>query len=218
MIFLAVGLHEYAHCKFADLAGDPTPRIYGRVTLNLFRHFEITGLIMILVTAATGFGIGWGNPAPMNPAKMKNPKWDFFIAVLAGPLSNVVQAVVWAFLAALAISFGMTSHGDLVAAMNFQDASNTGRFFVIAIRTNMALALFNMIPLGPLDGHWIVKTFLPDPYDLRWERFHRFYGRYILIGLVLMSQAVPGGGFNPLNALVFRPAQAVTSFLIGIRS
>ncbi len=98
VLFLGIGLHEYAHCKFADMAGDPTPGIQGRVTLNLFKHFEPVGTILILVSTWAGFGIGWGRPAPMDPRKMKNPRLDFFVAVAAGPVSNVMQAVVYAFL------------------------------------------------------------------------------------------------------------------------
>ena len=95
VLFFGIGLHEYAHCKVADLAGDPTPGIYGRVTLNLFKHFDPLGAVMILITSITGFGIGWGNPAPMDPNKMRNPRWDFFAAVLAGPVSNIIQAVIY---------------------------------------------------------------------------------------------------------------------------
>ena len=90
VIFFGLGLHEYAHAKFADLAGDPTPRYYGRVTLNLFKHFDLLGAIMIAFTAISGFGIGWGKPVPMDPRKMRNPRWDHFVAVAAGPLSNLL--------------------------------------------------------------------------------------------------------------------------------
>ena len=74
VIFFAIGLHEYAHCKMADVAGDPTPRYYGRVTLNLFKHFDPVGTMMIIITTLYGFGIGWGKPAPMDARKMKNPR------------------------------------------------------------------------------------------------------------------------------------------------
>src|SRR5579872_2264830 len=94
VIFVSIGLHEFAHCKFADMAGDPTPRYYGRVTLNLFKHFDPLGSLFILFTILGGIGIGWGKPAPMNPAKMNNPRWDWFIAVIAGPLTNVLLAVI----------------------------------------------------------------------------------------------------------------------------
>src|ERR1019366_3379020 len=91
VLFFGIGLHEYAHCKFADLAGDPTPRYYGRVTLNLTKHFDPLGTLMMIVSSLTGYGIGWGKPAPINPKKMKNPRIDTFIAVAAGPITNLLQ-------------------------------------------------------------------------------------------------------------------------------
>jgi len=96
VIFLAIGIHEYAHAKLADMAGDPTPGIYGRVTLNLFKHFDPIGTIMIILTVLSGFGIGWGKPVPMDPRKMRNPKWDHFVAVIGGPASNFIQAMLFA--------------------------------------------------------------------------------------------------------------------------
>src|SRR6186997_2172011 len=96
VIFFAIGIHEYCHCKFADMAGDPTPAFYGRVTLNLFKHFDPIGTIMIIISSLYGVGIGWGKPAPINPSKMNNPKWDTFIAVAVGPLSNLLQATIFA--------------------------------------------------------------------------------------------------------------------------
>ena len=201
VLILAIGLHEYAHCKFADMAGDPTPGIYGRVTLNLFKHLDPMGSLMILFTMVSGFGIGWGKPAPMNPAKMNNPKWDFFVAVIAGPISNLLQAAVWAVMALFAVRLSYTSAVEIAAALQGQDSTATAIFFSIAVRTNLSLAIFNMIPIGPLDGHWIVKTFLPDPYDLRWERFHRYYGRYILIGLVVFCQLMRREGHSELDII-----------------
>ena len=83
---LSIAIPEYAHCKFADMAGDPTPGIYGRVTLNPLVHLDPIGTIMIVLTSITGFGIGWGRPAPMDPRKMKDPRWDHFWSVAAGTL------------------------------------------------------------------------------------------------------------------------------------
>jgi Zn-dependent protease len=183
VIFLAIGIHEFAHCKFADLAGDPTPRNQGRVTLNLFKHFDPLGSMMILVTVFYGFGLGWGRPAPMDPRKMKNPKWDFFIAVAAGPLSNVVQAIIWAFLFRLMI-------GDQVIVIEALPLFVLIPFFGIVI--NLALATFNMIPLGPLDGHWLLGILMPEKIGVRWYQFNRQYGIFALLALILIPDFIPG--------------------------
>ncbi len=183
VIFLAIGLHEYAHCKVADLAGDPTPGSYGRVTLNLTKHFEPAGTMMIVLTTMTGFGIGWGRPAPMNPRLMKNPRWDFFAAVIAGPLSNILQAAIWA----LVMRFFLAMSPQ--ALINAQGGdSPIGLFLFLGVYVNLALAFFNFIPIGPLDGRWLVGQMLPDKPRLYWYRFNDRVGFIGLFVLILVSQ------------------------------
>ena len=180
VIFFAIGLHEYAHCKFADMAGDPTPRMYGRVTLNLFKHFDPLGSIMILFTVLNGFGIGWGRPAPVNPSKMRNPRWDWFVSVAAGPISNLIQATIFAFLFRL---FGPTvaqSGGDVSEFLML--------LMIYGVATNLGLFFFNLIPLGPLDGHRLVGLLLPEPQRWKWFQFNQQIGIFGLFGIILAAQ------------------------------
>lgn len=186
VLFLGVGLHEYSHAKFADLAGDPTPRYFGRVTLNLFKHFEPAGTIMMLITAYTGYGIGWGRPCPMDPRKMRNPRWDHFIAVLAGPVSNVAQAVVYGLLLRV-FALGL---GQWFAM-----------FLILGVVINLSLAIFNLIPLGPLDGHWLLGLLMPEDIRYKWFLFNRKQGSFLLLGLIIFSQ-VSG---NSLLSQIFGP-------------
>ncbi|MCB0826582.1 MAG: site-2 protease family protein, partial [Armatimonadetes bacterium] len=151
VIFFAIGIHEFAHCWFADAAGDPTPRSMGRVTLNLFKHFEPVGTFMIVFTSLTGYGIGWGKAAPMNPARMDNPRRDFFFAVAAGPLSNVLQAAFFGFTIRVLASTGLLYKLPQFAIM----------LLFLGVFINIGLFLFNLIPLGPLDGQWLVGLLLP---------------------------------------------------------
>jgi Zn-dependent protease len=151
-IFLAIGIHEYCHAKFADLAGDPTPRYFGRVTLNLTKHFELMGTIMIIVTSIAGVGIGWGKPVPMDPSKMRNPKWDHFVAVAAGPASNFIQACIFALMirAGVAMSpefadvvltfMGRREAIDIVGVYGFPLAF-FGAFCLMGVSINIALCL-----------------------------------------------------------------------------
>ncbi|MBX3110550.1 MAG: site-2 protease family protein [Fimbriimonadaceae bacterium] len=180
VIFLAIGLHEYCHAKFADLAGDPTPRAMGRVTLNLFKHFDLLGTIMILVTTFSGFGIGWGKPVIMDPRHMKNPKWDHFIAVLAGPMSNLVQAAVYAVLLRLLMPTGMLQGGFLTA------------FLLYGVILNVTLFVFNLLPIGPLDGMWLLGTFLSDKARISWTRFNLSIGSLLFLVLVLIPVNTTG--------------------------
>lgn len=177
ILFLAIGIHEYCHAKFADMAGDPTPRIYGRVTLNLFNHFDPIGAIMIVVTSLTGFGIGWGRPVPMDPTKMKNPKWDHFAAVLAGPMSNLVQAVIWAIIFRAVMMTGAASSVPILVILA-----------VLGTSINLSLFFFNLLPLGPLDGMWILGTFLPDNLRDKWVWWNLKYGSILFIGLIIFGQ------------------------------
>ena len=168
VLFLGVGLHEYAHCKFADMAGDPTPSYYGRVTLNLTKHFEISGVIMMVLSSLVGFGIGWGKPAPITPAKMRHPRVDTFIAVAAGPLSNILQAVIYAFVLRLLIRGGAVPDDPYIGHPDF-----IVRLCMLGVLSNLGMALFNLIPFGPLDGHWLVGELLPDKQRYYWYRFNR---------------------------------------------
>jgi len=212
VIFLAIGLHEYAHCKMADIAGDPTPRFYGRVTLNLFKHFEPLGTIMMIFTSITGVGIGWGKPSPVNPLRMRNPKWDHFACVAAGPISNLLQAAVWAMLTRILIASGaisLLSSGYL--------PSKAGAFLpallVAGVTINLGLFFFNLIPLGPLDGHWLVGTFMPDRLRDKWYHWNRTTGSFVLLFLVILGPAVH---LNIFDLLIDAPLMVTFRFLMGI--
>lgn len=171
ILFLAIGLHEYAHCKFADMAGDPTPRLYGRLTLNLTKHFEPVGTIMMVLSSISGFGIGWGRPAPMDARKMRNPRWDHFLAIAAGPVSNLVQAAIYGFLFKLAVE----TH--VYEQLPYDFSGQVFRMLLpLGVFINLELFLFNLIPFGPLDGHWLVGQLLPDKQALQWYRLNRQIG------------------------------------------
>lgn len=198
IIFLAIGIHEYAHAKLADMAGDPTPRIYGRVTLNLFKHFDPIGSLFIIITVLAGFGIGWGKPVPMDPRKMRNPRWDHFIAVIGGPISNLIQAMIFAI-----ILRALAQTNPEIAA------SAVGLFLRLGVTINLALFVFNLIPLGPLDGMWIVSTFLPEPARLNWVRFNLQVGTFLFLFLVLVGPFIGLG----LGQVIFPVVSQIERFL-----
>jgi Zn-dependent protease len=206
VIFFGIGIHEYAHCKFADMAGDPTPGIYGRVTLNLFKHFDLFGTLMILFTIQTGYGIGWGKPAPMDPKRMRDPRWDFFVAVAAGPVSNLVQAVLYGMLGRMLIASGSYSTETLLRSVETHDL--LGMLVIFGILTNLSLAVFNLIPLGPLDGHWLVGLLMPERPRDQWYLFNQKYGFIALIAVVLLGQATEfsliGSILRPIVIPLFR--------------
>lgn len=200
IIFVSLGIHEYAHAKMADLSGDPTPRIYGRVTLNIFKHLDPVGTMMIVFTVLSGFGIGWGKPVPVDPRKMRNPRWDHFWSVAAGPVSNLIQAAFYAMI--LRIALGNIS--QVIASV-----------LLIGIQVNLALCFFNLIPLGPLDGHWMLGSFMKEPQRTMWYRWNAQMGGMVLLGLILLGQISPQ--FNLVHSVLRPPVEITTKFLLGIK-
>lgn len=182
VILLSLSLHEFAHAKLADLAGDPTPRVYGRVTLNPIAHLDPAGTIMILLSTMSGFGIGWGKPVPVNPSRMKNPRWDHFVSVIGGPMSNLFLAAA----SALILRFILMSGGGIESV-----PSSFILFLDLMVKVNLALCFFNLIPLGPLDGHWLVGTFLPEQARLKWYIWNRQVGGFVLLIIVFGGQLIP---------------------------
>jgi Zn-dependent protease len=202
VLFFGIGLHEYAHCKLADLAGDPTPRYYGRVTLNLFKHFDPLGALFILFTVLAGFGIGWGKPSPMDPRKMRNPRWDWFIAIIAGPLSNVLQAVIYAMILRLTLRAGVFTLGNGRSEFLLT-------LLMFGVLTNLALAMFNMIPFGPLDGKWLLGLLMPDRQRIAWFQFNDRIGFIGLFAVILLLQ------FSHIS-LLSGPVLSAFQFLTGL--
>ena len=172
-ILLALSFHEYAHAYVAYRLGDPTAAQEGRLTMNPLAHLDPIGTIMIFLVH-----FGWARPVPVNPLNLTDPKRDMLWISLAGPVSNMI----------LALLFGMA----LRFALFFQhplDLSTFGiiqRMMVLAVVINIALAFFNLIPLPPLDGSKILFGLLPPAYEETYLRFQRF-GPMLLIGLVLMG-------------------------------
>lgn len=129
-LIVAIGIHEAAHCYMADYLGDPTPRALGRTTLNPIAHLDLVGTLMILVTGR----FGWGKPAPYDPYNLANPDRDTRLIALAGPASNIVLAII------------------LSLIYRFFNLSPLLSIFYSLISLNINLALFNLIPVPPLDG------------------------------------------------------------------
>lgn len=204
VVFVSIGLHEYAHAKVADMCGDPTPRAMGRVTLNLTKHFEPLGTIMIVLTSIAGFGIGWGKPVMVNPTRMRNPRWDHFWSVAAGPMTNLLLAAGFAILLRLGNFAGVIQGIPLEPAGQFA----TDLLFY-GIVMNLGLAFFNLIPIGPLDGHWLVGAFMPFESRLRWYRFSQTYGSMLLLAVVLLAPGI-------ISRVVGPPVFAAFRFLTGL--
>lgn len=212
VILFSVALHEFAHAKSADAAGDPTPRAQGRVTLNPLAHLDPIGTLFIIMTVLAGFGLGWGRPVQVNPYRMRNPKWDHFMSVLWGPLTNLILAVVFALIFRLVPPVGPTV---IQVGPLDMDLLHGVAFFGTLI--NVALCLFNLIPIGPLDGHWLLGILLPQPMGGRFIMWSQRYGMFILLGVLLFDDFVLRKMGRPglLDYILAEPSYFLLGLLLG---
>lgn len=205
-LLIAITVHECCHAWVADLLGDPTARLRGRVSLNPLRHLDPTGTVMMLISALTGFGIGWGKPVPVTPYRLKyGSRRGEALVALSGPASNLAVAAVVGILLRLAIRW--------MAPMPILFL-----LFQAIVITNIAIAMFNLIPLPPLDGHSVLLGLLSlSRGRWAWEAMQfvnglRSYGPMILLGLIIFSQFL---GLNLLGVLIGPPIWFFYRLIMG---
>ena len=201
-ILLSLAVHEYAHAKYADWAGDPTPRSQGRVTLNPIAHLDPLGTLLIIIVAFLGYGIGWGKPVPVNPGYFRSPRRDWALCAFVGPLSNVVLAVLSALLLRGLLLLEAVPLPSILID-----------FLLVMVLANIGLALFNMIPLHPLDGSKVLSGFLPDVFDRRYWGFQMVYGPIILYSILILPLI---GLPNPLRYILLPMYEFFGKLLLGV--
>jgi hypothetical protein len=167
VVFCCLPVHELAHGWAAYKQGDDTAKKLGRLSFNPFSHLDPIGTIMIFL-----FGIGYAKPVPINPLKFKNYRKGVALTALAGPLSNLVMSFIFAF-----IGSGLNRLAGANTAMQLLVL-----FFGFAANINIALAVFNLLPIPPLDGSRVLAVILPDR---AYEKYFR-YERYIMIALMVL--------------------------------
>jgi Zn-dependent protease len=198
-VVLGITIHEFSHALSADLLGDPTARHQGRLTLNPLAHFDPIGGLMILVSSISGFGFGWGKPVPVNPVNLRfGPRVGMALTSFAGPFSNVVLATLVAAPLRLVHTLPYTAYLVLYTIVS----------------TNVALAVFNMLPLYPLDGfsvlHGILSTIRARwAYDLsHWLDGMLAWGPMLFIGLLVLGQvlgrSIIWAILGPIHTLLMR--------------
>lgn len=187
VVFLTMPIHEFAHGFAATKLGDPTPRWQGRMSLNPMHHLDYFGALMIYL-----IGFGFAKPVQVDSRYFNNPKRDMAIVAFAGPLSNLLVAFVSSFLANLFIYIFVVS--GYVATTFFVIIVN---IFVYISYINISLAVFNLVPIPPLDGSKILGAFLPNRIYYQLMQ----YERYFMIFIMFLIFA--GSGFsNVLGKLV----------------
>ncbi len=198
ILLFAFPVHELAHAIVADRLGDWTPRQHGRITLNPFAQLDIIGSMLILA-----IGLGWAY-VPINPYNLRpNPRLGHLLVAVAGPISNLIMAVLAAIIwYIISPALGTMGEGGWVDGLAF-----TFLFFTFI---NVALFFFNLIPLAPLDGFYVLRGFLPDELAYQLDRLQQ----YSMIIFLVVFLILPLAGFDIiLGPLIFTPSSLITAFL-----
>jgi len=196
-VLFAITLHEAAHGWTASKFGDHTARMMGRVTLNPIKHIDPVGTILVplaLLIMSTGFIFGWAKPVPINFNALRSPKSGMIWVALAGPGANLVMAIGWLFVAIFSININIPIMLKMAGA---------------GIFINILLAVFNLLPIPPLDGSRVISALLPNPLAYRYNQLEQ-YGFFILIGLMFI------GGFSYIVWPIVVLALSLLSILSGL--
>jgi Zn-dependent protease len=184
IFLLSLTVHECAHAFAAEKSGDPTGRYLGRITLNPIPHIDILGTVIFPLIAFTSGAMmfGWAKPVPFNPMNLRDRRWGEIFIALAGPGSNILLVILFMIITKLVfpdplmLQYALSNDDDPVAMV-----LNTG------ITLNIVLAVFNMIPIPPLDGHHVLRNLLPDSLAEAYAQIPDMVGFAVLLLLIYVG-------------------------------
>lgn len=183
VVFCTMPIHEYAHALIATKLGDQTPRLAGRLTLNPMAHISPMGAIMIFL-----FGFGYAKPVSVNPRNFKDSKKGMALTAIAGPISNLIMGFIFIV---LAVVYANLSHAETILY------NAIFSFLLFAGTINVNLAVFNLLPIPPLDGSRILQLLIPAKYYYKFLEYERYI---VILVFILIATGVLLG---PLSAISY---------------
>lgn len=193
-IIIAMVIHEWAHARVAYALGDYTPKLDGRLTLNPAAHVDIFGLLMLFIVH-----FGWAKPVRINPGNFSNPRRDDILVSLAGPMSNLITAFITLVVWVILLRFGVEMSEGAASVLQ------------LIMIININFAIFNMLPIPPLDGSQILRNLLP--YEM--ARYFVYIERYsFFILIIFLMTPILGYVFVPLQRLIYGIFQAIIGIFL----
>ncbi len=194
VVFCTMPVHECAHAFVANKLGDGTARLSGRMTLNPMKHIDPIGALMIILV-----GFGYAKPVPVNPRNFKNPKTGMALTALAGPVSNLLMAAIFILLKNIV---GLLPAANVLATALYL-------FFTYAAIINIGLAVFNLIPIPPLDGSRVLQLLIPSKYYYKFLQYERYI---VLIVFALLFFGVLSRPLAYLETVIFNGLDYVIGY------
>jgi Zn-dependent protease len=197
---IAIDVHEFSHALVAHAEGDVTAKQLGRLSLNPIRHLDPMGTVLLFIMLVAGFGIGWGKPVPVNPANLRNGRRSMAMVSAAGVAANLITAALG---------------GALIRSGALRDFALGESFVEALILISVGLAVFNLLPVFPLDGFNVAVNVLPEALGAKLAKYGH-WGPGILMLLIFLPQFIPGmRSFNILAAILGPPRDLLLRAVLG---